>query len=127
MIMGGSIRKRTGNDINITINVKDDEGASVNLTEGRRFEVWLVKRFGRRIQMKEIGGTPETGVLNFVWKASEQSGCGEWSVLLRVFSVSDNEDTGNGMSLDRVQAVTLTEHTCQNTDSGNMVTIDFVI
>lgn len=127
MTMADSIRKRTGNDINVTINVKDSSGIAVDLSAGKRYEVFLVKRFGRSMSVKEIGGTPESGMLSFVWKASEQSGCGEWSVLLRVFAVSDGKDTGSGHSVDRVQAVSLTEHTCQNTDIENEITIDFVI
>lgn len=125
--MADSIRKRTGNDINVTINVKDSSGIAVDLSAGKRYEVFLVKRFGRRIQVKDVGGTPASGVLSFTWKASDQSGCGEWSVLLRVFTVSGNADTGSGQSVDRIQAVTLTEHTCQNTDIDNGITIDFVI
>ena len=127
--MADSIRKRTGNDISVTISVIYDNGqAQVDLSS-YRYEIWLCKRFGRRtmIPQSSITANADSGTLSFVWKASDQHGCGDWSVLLRLFKQSGGENTGSGNSIDRTCAITLTEHTCQDTDGGNSISIEFAI
>lgn len=115
-----SIRKRTGNDIGITIKVMEN-GSPVNLSSWT-CEVFLDKRFGRRIKVYDVSSVPASGMLSFTWKASQQSGCGDWAVLLKMTKAD-----GSGRSVDRVQAVILTEHTCQLTDDSDTIEIQFEI
>lgn len=120
--MADSIRKRTGNDISVVIKVIEANGQAIVDLSSWICEVYLSKRFGRRTKVDDVSITPESGQLSFTWKASQQSGCGEWAVLLRM-----TKSDGSGRSIDRVQAVTLTEHTCQSTDDYSNIAIGFTI
>lgn len=115
------IRKRIGNDIKVTITT--DTALEDNL-----YEVFIIKRFGPSWKMDAtkngISLASDNMGCSFVWKASQQPSVGDYSILLKRYTESLKE---SGQSEDYAQAIYLTQHTNQATDSTNEITIDFSI
>lgn len=140
------IVKRLGNTIDITLVVKDSNGAVVNLNskfgvsaagKNAKYDISIIKSFGRTYQVPLSDVTEKeitSGKLVFKWKASQQYGVGDYTILLRLYNTTTSTVNGATVytseldsSVDLSQAIKLTQYTCQGTSKENSVTINFNI
>lgn len=141
----GQIIKRIGNTLSVNINLKDSKGDSINIDtkfgvqsgdtgSHAKFEIFIIKEYGRTISIpySTIGkDNMSQGKIKFDWKAKNQYGVGDYTILLRLYTSTkgtDNKYTSElENSIDLEQAVRLTQHTCQGTSTDSSLTIDFHI
>lgn len=119
-----SIIKRIGNNIGIKINVQEN-GSNVSLLTSLGYipdyQISLCKAYGRtyKVPKDEITASLSDGTFSFVWRAKHQYGVGDYTLVLHLF----NEEDGN--TIDKIQAIRLTKHTCQGTDSDYNLIVNF--
>ena len=128
--MDNQIIKRIGNTIDINIVVNDGADLSTVLGFTPNYEIEIVKAYGRTYDVPNSSITADTttGTFSFKWKAGNQYGVGDYTLVLRLYEVNDkSEETGDFRTVDMTQAIRLTKHTCQGTDEGSQLNIKFEI
>lgn len=117
----GTTVKRIGNNIDIVIMLRGDIPSA--LGSEPKYEIIIKKAYGRSyiVPNEYVEGSVDSGMFSFTWKAKHQKGVGDYTLILRM----TNDD--DGFTIDQTQAIRLTQHTCQGTDTDDYLSIIFTL